>query len=426
MNKIESLTLDLFVYYYTEGLKRNEDIPEIFNNYWSQLQKKLQQNYSLEKSKDSKQLNFKNTISSAVEGHYIWKKFNDSDCLWFSYTLKQQIEFNDIASKISEIKDLAILPVGDNLPSEKYLGQTWMISGYQISANLSASDSEYESIADEVYKKLDQERYEYKQKGVFLDTTVYEIWQENIHVVVSLFPEQQKIDKASEYYDIWRELFCCRHKIMWAYKNGRKLKTSLLKKYKDGLEENSNLDDLSKKDLPEIKEELTKNIKSMKNYVREINVLAIQQHTLEINLYNYEIILKNLKDELNNNNNEFLVKFRDIVNDTYKVQLDKDYQSLNPGLAILENLTATIRGMVEIEQAQRDRQINTSIAIAGVGLATSQIASAVIIAQQNPPKNVPFYQTQAMWYSIGAGAIASFTFWIILSLLIKIVHRFRS
>ena len=139
--------------------------------------------------------------------------------------------------------------------------------------------------------------------------------------------------------------------------------------------------------------------------------------------YNYRNYEKQCKDIFQNE--KFLEEFSKIVKDKYQVQLEKDYLSLNPGLAILENLTATIRGMVEIEQAQRDRQINTSIAIAGVGLATSQIASAVIIAQQNPPKNVPFYQTQAMWYSIGAGAIASFAFWIILSSCIKIIQRFR-
>ncbi|MEH2332459.1 hypothetical protein [Nostoc sp.] len=74
-----------------------------------------------------------------------------------------------------------------------------------------------------------------------------------------------------------------------------------------------------------------------------------------------------------------------------------------------------IRKMVEIEQAQRDRNLNTNIAIVGIGLATSQIASSVIVAQQTPPKDIPFYQTQAFWCSIGTGAIASLVFWIILT-----------
>lgn len=79
--------------------------------------------------------------------------------------------------------------------------------------------------------------------------------------------------------------------------------------------------------------------------------------------------------------------------------------------------------MVEIEQAQRDRNLNTTIAIVGIGLATSQIASSVIVAQQTPPKDIPFYQTQAFWYSIATGAIASLVFWIILTKILPWLRR---
>jgi hypothetical protein len=59
--------------------------------------------------------------------------------------------------------------------------------------------------------------------------------------------------------------------------------------------------------------------------------------------------------------------------------------------------------MVEIQQAERERNLNIVIAIAGIGLATSQIVSSVIIAQEPPPKGVPFYQTSAFQLSIVAG-----------------------
>ena len=84
-----------------------------------------------------------------------------------------------------------------------------------------------------------------------------------------------------------------------------------------------------------------------------------QQHTVEVNERNYEKQREKIFP-----NDKFLEKFSKIVKDKYQVQLQKDYLGLNPGLAILENLTATIRGMVEIKQAQRDRNLNTNIAIA--------------------------------------------------------------
>ncbi len=81
----------------------------------------------------------------------------------------------------------------------------------------------------------------------------------------------------------------------------------------------------------------------------------------------------------------FLEYFNNIVQNKYQAQVKKDYESLLPGIAILENLLNTIRGIVEIEQAERDRRIETqntnfqnAVAVVGVGVGTaSVIASAV-------------------------------------------------
>jgi hypothetical protein len=44
-------------------------------------------------------------------------------------------------------------------------------------------------------------------------------------------------------------------------------------------------------------------------------------------------------------------------------------------------------------------------------------------------KNIPFYQTKVLWYSIGAGAIASLSCWVIMLIFLRIVtilrRRFR-
>ncbi|MBD2532191.1 hypothetical protein H6G97_22450 [Nostoc flagelliforme FACHB-838] len=49
----------------------------------------------------------------------------------------------------------------------------------------------------------------------------------------------------------------------------------------------------------------------------------------------------------------------------------------------MQNINNNTQGIIDIEQTKSDRTLNTIIAIAGVGLATSQIASAVILAQPN-------------------------------------------
>ncbi|MEM6751901.1 MAG: hypothetical protein AAF630_02765, partial [Cyanobacteria bacterium P01_C01_bin.38] len=205
-----------------------------------------------------------------------------------------------------------------------------------------------------------------------------------------------------------------RHKIIWAYENGRKLKSRLMKKYGSSL---TNITDLSKKGLQELKEDLLTNTNNLSTYVRDINDLDIQKHTVEINLYNYDIIC-----EHKFYNADFLESFSKIVKDKYKIQLEKDYLSLNPDLAILENMTSTIRGMVEIEQAEKDRNLSNTVAIFAVGLATSQLTSSIILAQQPPAQDIYFYQTKAFRCSLLAGVIASVFIWAIIRF-IRLLQR---
>ncbi len=441
MCKIEYPTLDLFIYNLADGSSNEQD-------YWLKLPEQLKQKgFSIkpDHDKNPQRLDFWDTISTAVDGSYSLANFDDTNCLCYSCSVDQQVELSNIEHTLTQIKDLALLPkIGDLAPGKLsengYLGQTWMISGWTVPANNPIPEAN----AHQAYKAIITKEHQHQNSGEFLGATVYEMWrgegrwdkiQKDSHVIVVFYPNEDKFAEASKSYNSWRYLFYCRHKILWAYEQGRELKLRLLEKYKHNLIDQKSLESLSTKKLEELKCELQKNINTVFNYVQDINLLQTQQHTVEVNERNYE---KQCKEIFTTD--KFLEEFSKIVKDKYQVQLEKDYLGLNPGLAILENLTATIRGMVEIEQAEldkqqaerdrkldkeqaeRDRNFNTNIAIVGIGLATSQIASSVILAQQTPPKDIPFYQTQAFWYSIGTGAIASLVFWIILT---EILPRLR-
>jgi hypothetical protein len=69
-------------------------------------------------------------------------------------------------------------------------------------------------------------------------------------------------------------------------------------------------------------------------------------------------------------------------------------------LTLMENTIKTVQGIIDIERTKNERTLNSTIAIAGVGLATSQLASAVILAEI-PDKykdNALGYQTSVFWY----------------------------
>lgn len=133
-------------------------------------------------------------------------------------------------------------------------------------------------------------------------------------------------------------------------------------------------------------------MEAFSDYVINLNYLEIQSSTLEVNLHNYQEYLNHIKSYITTNNIKFgdtdlnfLEDFSNLVQHKYQIQTKKDYESLFPGIAILENLLNTIRGIVEIEQAERDRRIeiqNTNfqnaVAVVGVGVGTaSVIVSAV-------------------------------------------------
>ena len=241
MSKIQYPTLDLFIYNLTEGLASNVE------DYWIKLPDNLKlKGFSTKINDDDLQrLDFKNTLSADVDGFYIQAKIDETNTLCYSCSVDRQIELSDIASTLTQIKDLAILPTVENFPLGKlsdngYLGLTWMISGWIVPANNPIS----ENIAHEAYKALIPQGHQHQQLGEFLGATVYEIWrgegrwekiEKDSHVLIIIYPDENTFDKPAQSYNAWRYLLYCRHKILWAYEQGRELKLQLRKQYKDGL-----------------------------------------------------------------------------------------------------------------------------------------------------------------------------------------------
>ncbi|AFY56025.1 hypothetical protein Riv7116_3574 [Rivularia sp. PCC 7116] len=425
MTKVQYPTLDLFLY------NRIEDSDKIrYDDYWNALEKKLLENgFTVKKDAHEELLEFE-INTNKIDGSYLRVQVQDAYYLNYCCSIDKEVESSQLSSFINQYKKYlsqpGLLPKLDNLDAGKlskqgFFGQTWMLSGWTIPNNSQISENE----AFDVYQNLIGKPHQYYQAGEFFGAQVYEMWrgdrkwegiEKNSHVVVVFYPDKQTFNKiGEEYYTAWRDLFLYRHKMIWAYENGRKLKLRLMNKYGSSL---TNTTDLSKKGLQELKDDLLTNTNNLSTYVRDINDLDIQKHTVEVNLYNYDTICEHKFFDA-----DFLQSFSKIVKDKYKIQLEKDYLSLNPDLAILENVTSTIRGMVEIEQAKEDRNLSNTVAILGIGLATSQLTSAVIIAQQPPSKDIPFYQTKAFQYSLLLGIASGISVWLIIRLNRLLQHK---
>lgn len=424
MTKVQYPTLDLFIY------NRIEDSDTTaYENYWSNLEQELIKNkFTITKDSSKQYFKFANP-NDKIDGSFLRNNVQDAYYLNYSCSVDEEIELSQITLFINQqntyLKQPDLLPKLNNLDAGKlseqgYFGQTWMISGWTVPDNSQISEND----AFNIYKSLIGKPHQYYQQGELLGAQLYEMWcgdrqwegiEKNSHIIVIFYPDEQTFNQVGKnYYTVWRDLFLYRHKIIWAYENGRKLKLRLMQKYGNSLTNTAdeNGTDLSTKGLQQLKNDLQTNTNNLSAYVRDINDLDIQKHTVAVNLYNYDKICQ---DKFSNV--KFLDKFSQIVKAKYQIQLEKDYLSLNPDLAILENVTATIRGMVEIEQAQQDRNLNNTIAVVGVGLATSQLSSAIILAQNPPAKDIPFYKTKAFNSSLFAGAIASICVWAIIRLI---------
>ena len=102
-------------------------------------------------------------------------------------------------------------------------------------------------------------------------------------------------------------------------------------------------------------------------------------HNLELDLKtsNLEPFFSQFLSNLGQTDLQFLVNFSQLIEEKYLLQLRKDYANFSPGLQLLENLINSVRGITEIDQAQRDRRFQAIVGIISMGLAASAITASL-------------------------------------------------
>jgi hypothetical protein len=267
-----------------------------------------------------------------------------------------------------------------------------------------------------------------------LDVNGQEFWdkfrQESHHVLIWLFPDRISPDdmrnQVKSIYQDFLRLWQYRHKIVWSYYQSRYQKSRLKKEYVEiqpAIKQASALSRLLKNNqlnLTDLQSTLSDNLINFSDYTIELNYLENQHQTIKINLDNYQSRLAEIEKNYPLNDLKFLKIFSesDIYAQKYQQQIAADTTTFLPGLTLLQNLNSTIEGIITLEQTKSDRQLNNTIAIAGVGLATSQVASAVILAQPNDYKQHLGFRAEVFLWSFLIGAIAIF-------LTILILRKFR-
>ncbi|MDJ0692031.1 MAG: hypothetical protein QNJ41_26495 [Xenococcaceae cyanobacterium MO_188.B32] len=291
------------------------------------------------------------------------------------------------------------------------LGETWMIFA-EVSLRSSKSVRE---IALECYQTLvpgANWEENFQGKGQIFGGTIFELWgypsivqssQANLpekhHVLIAIYPDEPTARKAAALFYSWLRLFCYRHKILWAYRQSRQLKSELKEYFVPIYEDINNIQSASakKQKLTALRPVLDKAQKTISDYSIKLSDFDYQVRTIEVNLENYQRRLEYMQKQVASENSpmllyklgayqsgssdlKFLEKFSGEVTDKYLLQVRTDYKNLSPGKELLQGLMNSIdsvRSIIEIEQAERDRKFQEIVGIGGVALAVGGIATGI-------------------------------------------------
>ncbi|MFB2968413.1 hypothetical protein ACE1CD_05540 [Aerosakkonema sp. BLCC-F183] len=396
-------SLDLFLYHLRDGLgESQEKIRENHSQFWANLPPEIQVDFETEaraansdtiklleltQGKKTYPLAKRVAMGHQIGGYYYPLLLSDTYGLLVDCCIEEQQHSTILVRCFQSLKEIINNKHGD-------LGKTWMISGYR--------DSSFspEDIAKSAYHSFTGKDWQYVRTGKFLGADVFEVWQspqshywesiengdggdeEKSTVFIVIYPNQDTMAKAAQFYDSWLHLLCHRHKIFWAYRESRRISERL---HNQLSLVNETIQQINKSQLDLYM--LKKNIAFLSNYVIQLEQLEILNQAIEVNRQNYKAWLNHIINKASqegDTNLKFLEEFNVITNQ-YQKQIQQDYATFQASLGILSSLRDTIRGIMEIEQAQSDRRIETQtrnfqngVSVVGVGVGVASVTASAV------------------------------------------------
>ena len=259
-------------------------------------------------------------------------------------------------------------------------------------------------ITEDIFNKL---KLSCQGKGRLLNSPIFEYNndadspEEQCHILIWLNLNQQTtaLEETGEYYYPLIDLLNCRSKIMYVFSESRKC-------YQQARDAYSKLEDkviqynqfknqpVDHK-LKKFNQWLNEIPNISFNYAHNLSDLELHKTTIKTNLKNYKLYLNKIKRICVENDLEFLSSFAELAEDTFIEQINTDLAYLTPGQNLFELLFDSIRGIVEIEQTKRNRDLEQTIHVASVALGSGAIVVGATSHIDKPPKpvngNYPFH-----------------------------------
>ncbi len=282
---------------------------------------------------------------------------------------------------------------------------------------------------------------------------------EQCHILVWFNRHPETLNLAQKTYFSFLNLLCCRSKILFAYHETRycyRQTRGLYAELEQEVQLFKELPNQPEERLEQLKQKLTEITPKMFEYTRCLRDIEDHKTAISTNVKNYKLWLEKVRESrIEGDDLEFLENFLNQTCQRFQDQSQVDLSYLTPGQQLFEQMLGTIRGIVEIEQAESDRALEKAlrekeeaaeerekrlelwIALVGTGLAVSSISSQTdakpvetILSTQlklNQTLDCPkaglnlclIYSGLYVMFHVAVGAISALILWVIIQLVSK-------
>ncbi|MGB3637935.1 MAG: hypothetical protein WBA39_10235 [Rivularia sp. (in: cyanobacteria)] len=330
-----------------------------------------------------------------IEGFVYPIRIYDSYGLWLNLRRPEKEADNKTLTKDVDVSLLSQFNPDNCLsliPDKYFLGQTLLITAWITLEDKQNQTNPY-NIAHNclaaIFTKADT-KPEFNRQAELFGSPIFEYGLfsqlENYqHVIIWLFDNPQADAKLNQCYQELLDLFFFRSKVVKAYQDSRIIYKQIATAYDEieqtieKIKSTTASDEITIKILNQLTEELKELPQESLKYTRLLRNLKDYQNTIDINRNNYQEKLRQISAATQDDNLTILETFYQQDCNRFYQQINADIGYFEQGSTLLEQATASIRGIVEIEQTKRDRSLNNTVQILGIGLGGGAIISGVVV-----------------------------------------------
>ncbi len=287
------------------------------------------------------------------------QKLSDTYALSINIFRPQDEGFDGVKlSKVGEFNPNQCLTLKND---PHFIGQTFLITAY-LSESQPTKPEDLKTNAENLLKQLFGDVCpDFYQADNFLDGCILEFSRpktSKIRYLVLFYFAEATSEQLNEIYWDLPELFLYYHKITNVFQNSRKYAAELDRLILQEIESKSKLPDAL--DLNSLKIQLKELLTTVPKYTLKLRDLEDCLNTLNIHARNYQLKLKRLQGQVNDELDLFS-RFAERESETFRLQIEADLNYSKPGSQLLDQAISSIRGLVEIDQAECDRQLQETL-----------------------------------------------------------------